>query len=104
MGKNRFSVVSHYTNDLIYERMMPGITEEFDKRNPKNSKGNRKVKNQQLLNDEIGDKLFSQQMFTVLALQRACLNKIGNKWDEFMRLMDDILPKKGTTKPMFPNS
>lgn len=104
MSKNRYSVVSHYTNDIIYERMVPGITEEFDKRNPKNAKGNRKVNNQQLLNDDIGDKLFSQQMFTVLALQRACLGKPGNKWQAFMQLMNEVLPKKGTTILLpFPN-
>lgn len=104
MSKNRYSVVSHYTNDL-YERMMPGITEEFDRRNPKNSKGQRKVKNQQLLNDEVGDKLFSQHMHTVMLLQRACLNKGGNKWAAFMRLMNEVLPRRGQSMPLpFPKN
>lgn len=103
IGKNRYSVCAHYTNDLVYERMMPGLVDEFNKRNPKNAKGVRKVKNQQLLNDEVGDKLFSQQMFTILALQRACLGKAGDKWMHFINMMNDVLPKKGTTKPLFPN-
>ena len=93
MSKNRYSIVGNYTNDLIYERMLPGLPAEFDRRNPKNEKGYRAGKNQQLL-DETGDKLFSQQMFTVIALQRACLNKTGDKWAKFMRMMDDVLPKK----------
>lgn len=100
MGKNRYSVVSHYTNDLIYERMLPGLTQEFDLRNPKNAKGNRKRKNHLLLNDDAGDKLFSQQMFTVLALQRACLTKTGDKWAQFMALMDDVLPRRQSTIPL----
>jgi hypothetical protein len=104
MAKNRYSVVAHYTNDLMYERMLPGLKNEFDLRNPKNAKGNRRQKNHSLLNDDAGDKLFSQQMFTVLALQRACLNKDGNKWAHFISLMDDILPRRESTMPLpFPN-
>lgn len=100
MQKNRYSVVAHYTNDLIYERMVPGLKEEFDRRNPKDARGYRKIKNQQLLNDDLGDKLFSQQMFTVIALQRACINKTGNKWAQFKKMMDDVLPKRGSTIPL----
>jgi P63C domain len=103
MSKNRFSVVGKYTNDLLYGRIIPGLTEEFEKRNPKNIKGVRKHKHHQMLNDDAGDKLFSAQMFTILALQRACLNKAGNKWNHFISMMDDILPKKGGTIPMFPH-
>lgn len=103
MGKNRFSVVGKYTNDLVYSRIVPGLQEELDKRNPKNPNGYREHKHHQWLNDEVGDKLFSAQMFTILALQRACLNKVGNKWGHFMSMMDDILPRKNSTIPLFPN-
>ena len=96
MSKNRYSVVAYYTNDLIYERMVPGLKEEFDRRNPKNEKGRRQHKSHQWL-DEPGDKLFAQQMFTVLSIQRACLKKAKNKWEAFMKMMNEILPKKGKT-------
>jgi len=96
MAKNRYSVVAKYTNDLIYERLAPGLREEFDKRNPKNENGRRKHKNHQWF-DSPGDQMFSQLMFTVLALQRACINKNGNRWRTFLSMMDDILPKKGTS-------
>ncbi|WP_051901499.1 P63C domain-containing protein [Methylotenera sp. L2L1] len=103
MTKNRYSVVGTYTNDLVWERLIPGLKEELNARNPKNEKGYRTHKHHQWLNDEVGDKLFSAQMFTILALQRACLNKTGNKWNHFISMMDDILPKKGATIPLFPN-
>jgi hypothetical protein len=103
MAKNRFSVVGKYTNDLVWERLVPGLKDELNSRNPKNEKGYRSHKHHQWLNDEVGDKLFSAQMFTILALQRACLNKTGNKWNHFMSMMDDILPRKGTTIPLFPH-
>lgn len=96
MAKNRYSVVARYTNDLIYERLAPGLKEEFDRRNPRDEKGRRKHKNHQWF-DTPGDQMFAQLMFTVLALQRACLKKHGNRWRSFLFMMDDILPKKGTT-------
>lgn len=94
MTKNRYSVVAHYTNDLVYERLVPGLKAEFERRNPKNAKGQRSHKHHQWL-DEAGEKLFAQQMFTVMAIQRSCLNEAGNKWKKFIKKMDDILPKKG---------
>jgi hypothetical protein len=102
MGKNRYSIVGKYTNNLLYGRILPGLTEELELRNPKNSKGFRKGKHHQLLNDDAGEKIFSAQMFAVLALQRACLNKTGDKWQHFLNMMDEILPKKKDVMPLFP--
>lgn len=96
MAKNRYSVVAKYTNDLIYERLAPGLREEFERRNPKDAKGRRKHRNHQWF-DEPGDQMFSQLMFTVLAVQRACLQKSGDKWGAFLRMINELLPKKGTT-------
>lgn len=101
MGKNRYSVVGKYTNDLVYGRIVPGLHDELEKRNPKNASGQREHKHHQWLNDEAGEKLFSAQMFTILALQRACLNKRGNQWNHFMSMMDDVLPRKNSTMPLF---
>lgn len=100
MGKNRFSVVAHYTNDLIYERIAPGLSDELSARNPKNASGYRAAKNHQLLNVEAGEKLFAQQMFAVLMIQRACLSRAGDKWAHFIHEMDTFLPKKGQTYPL----
>jgi hypothetical protein len=99
MTKNRYSVVGKYTNDLIYERLAPGLKEEFEKRNPKDAKGRRKTKHHQWF-DEAGEKLYAQQMFTVLTIQRACLKKSGDKWAQFKRMMDELLPKKGDSLPL----
>lgn len=99
MSKNRYSVVGKYTNDLIYERLAPGLKEEFEKKNPKGANGKRKAKHHQWF-DEAGEKLYSQQMFTVLTIQRAALKKNGNKWAHFMSMMDELLPKKGGTLPL----
>jgi hypothetical protein len=36
MQKNRFSVVAHYTRDLVYERLGPGVLRELERKTPKN--------------------------------------------------------------------
>lgn len=100
MGKNRYSVVAHYTNDLIYERIAPGLKEELAARNPKNANGNRGAKHFQWLNDAAGEKLFSQQMFAVLMIQRACLNQSGDRWKHFLAEMNKFLPKKASNVPL----
>ena len=41
MGKNRYSVVGHYTRDLVFERLGPGVLEELEKLTPRDESGNR---------------------------------------------------------------
>jgi hypothetical protein len=40
MSKNRYSIVAHYTIDLVYARLGPGILDELIKKSPKNENGN----------------------------------------------------------------
>ena len=39
MSRNRYSVVGHYTNNLVFERLAPGLLTELQSRSPKNEKG-----------------------------------------------------------------
>lgn len=99
MTRNRYGVVAHYTNDLIYERLAPGLLEELERRNPLIGPGYRKTKHHQWFDDD-GEKLFSRQMLTIIALQRACLNKGGDKSIQFVSMVNEVLPKKGMTMPL----
>ena len=42
MKVNRPQVVAHYTKDIVYQRLAPGILMELEERNPKDEKGNRR--------------------------------------------------------------
>jgi hypothetical protein len=44
MKVNRPQIVAHYTKDLVYARLAPGILAELEKRNPKDERGYRKAK------------------------------------------------------------
>jgi hypothetical protein len=41
-------------NDLVYERLAPGVREELNRKNPANEKGRRRQKHHQWLTEEIG--------------------------------------------------
>lgn len=96
MRKNRFSVVAHYTRDLVYERLGPGVLEELEKKTPKNDKGYRPNKFHQWLTEDIGDPMFAQHLYSLLMFQRLALAN-GYGWNRFLQMVDQVLPKRGST-------
>jgi hypothetical protein len=92
MKINRPSIVGHYTNDLVYERLAPNILEELEKRNPKDEKGNRPAKHHQWLTEDIGHPALAQHLYAVIGFMRASTN-----WDQFHRMVQRAFPKKNTT-------
>lgn len=96
MKKNRFSVVAHYTRDLVYERLATGVLEELEARSPKNSKGERTNKLHQWLTDEVGHPMLSQHLHSLIMFQRLALSS-GYGWQRYVKMVDQVLPKKGRT-------
>jgi hypothetical protein len=88
----RPGIVGTYTNDLVYERLAPGILQELETRNPKDDHGNRRGRHHQLLTDDIGHPALAQHLHAVTSFMRA-----SSKWDQFYRMMNRAFPKKGTT-------
>lgn len=81
-----------YTNDIVYDRLAPGIVQELEVRNPKNAKGHRKGKHHQLLTDDVGHPALAQHVHALVALMRASSN-----WEQFMLLLNMAFPKKNDT-------
>jgi hypothetical protein len=96
MGKNRFSVVAHYTNDLVYERIAPGLIDELRSKSPKTEKGTRKNKLHQWLTEEIGDPMLAQHLHSLVMFQRLAISN-GYGWNRFVKMVDQVLPKRGAT-------
>lgn len=92
--KNRYSVVGTYINDIIYERLAPGVLEKLQELNPKDEKGNRKDKHFQWLKENTGYALLIQHIQTILTLQRLAIAQ-GHGWKRFMASVDMVAPKKG---------
>ena len=92
MKINRPSIVAHYTKDLVYERLAPGILSELEQRNPKDERGRRKHKHHQWLSDDVGHPALAQHLYALTSLMRA-----GKSWTDFYQLVQRAFPKKGET-------
>lgn len=96
MSKNRYSVVAHYTRDLVYERMAPGLLKELETKTPKDEQGHRENRMHQWLSSDVGDPMLATHIQSVITLQRLSVaNNWG--WQRFMKMVDQVLPKKGQT-------
>lgn len=91
----RPGVVGKYTNNIVYERLAPGIVEELERRNPKDDKGNRRGKHHQLLTEDVGHPALAQHLYAVIGLMRA-----SSDWDAFLRILDRAYPRKNDTFPL----
>lgn len=96
MKVSRPGVVAHYTRDIVYQRLAPGILKELETKNPINEEtGRRKVKHHQYLTSDIGHPALQQHIHAVIGLMRA-----ANTWDQFHRMLERAFPKLGETIPM----
>ena len=91
MSVNRPQVVGHYTNDIVWDRLAPGIKKELKKQNPKSSSGKRQAKHHQWLTDDIGHPSLQQHLVGVMAIMRGALN-----WTGFQRSLQRAYPKVNT--------
>ncbi len=95
MKVNRPSIVGRYTNNLVYERLAPGVLEELTKRNPADKRGVRKTKHHQWLTEDIGHPTLQKHLAMVVALMRVAPN-----WNKFIRSVERALPKMSETIPL----
>lgn len=96
MSKNRFTVVAHYTRNLVYERIAPGLLKELEAKSPKDKKGRRKNKLFQWLTEDIGHPMLAQHLHSLIMFQRLALSN-GFGWNRFLHMVDRVLPKRGNT-------
>lgn len=99
MGKNRFSVVAHYTRDLVYERLAPGLLKELETKSPKNESGHRPSKLHQWLTEDVGDPMLAQHLHSLIMFQRLAIAN-GHGWQRFLHTIDQVMPKRGETLEM----
>ena len=93
-------VVGHLTNDVIYQRLAPGVLAELKRLNPKDEKTKRrKHKLFQRLTEDVGHDRLREHLASVTTLMRASAT-----WGGFYRLLERALPKYKQTLPLpFPD-
>src|SRR5215211_908273 len=80
--------IGRLTNDIVYERLAPGVLEELKRKNPKDDKGRRKHKHFQYLTEDIGNPRLREHLWAVIGLMRASSN-----WRNFYSLLNRAFPK-----------
>jgi hypothetical protein len=96
MGKNRYSVVGHYTRDLVFDRLGPGILKELETLTPKDERGYRTNPMHSWLSEDIGVPMLSQHMHTLVNFQKLAIKR-GYGWNRFVKMVDEVMPKHGNT-------
>lgn len=92
MKVNRPQVVAHYTKDIVYARLAPGVLKELEERNPPDEKGRRKAKHHQWLTEDIGHPRLAEHLYGVIGLMRAVPDR---DWNSFKKMLDRAYPKRG---------
>ncbi|SDI80608.1 P63C domain-containing protein [Paraburkholderia phenazinium] len=86
----RPGVVGHYINDLIYDRLGPGVLDELQRRNPVDANGRRKAKHFQWLTEDIGNPALAQHMYATIGFMRS-----HDDWEAFKTHFSRAFPKRG---------
>lgn len=89
MSVNKPQLIGKYTNDLVYNRLAPGILEELKQKNPKDSLNRRKVCHHQFLTDDIGHPKLEKHIHGILMLMG-----VSENWEDFMKKVNLVIPKK----------
>lgn len=97
----RPGVMAHYTNDIVYLRLAPGVLSELQQRNPLDEHGRRKHKHFQHLTGDYGHPKLKEHLGDVVVLMKA-----SNSWPEFRRLLERVKPRVNAPGelPLAPNS
>ncbi len=78
----------HLTNDLVYDRLAPGVLAELRKKNPTVSPGRRKHKHFQWLTEGVGDPRLREHLWKVIGIMQ-----VFDDWDGFYAALNRVLPK-----------
>ena len=92
-GSSRPQIVAHYTKDIVYARLAPGIIQELEKKNPSEN-GRRRSKHHQWLTEDVGHPALAQHLHAVITLMRVC---DAGGWDMFMQMLERAHPKRSDT-------
>lgn len=92
----RPGVIGHYTNDIVYDRIAPGVLSKLKDLNPKTEKGYRKDKNHQFFTTDHGLPELKLHIDKVMFLMDAA----GANWSLFKSLLKNAAPKMGDSMPL----
>lgn len=84
----RPSLVGRLTNNMVYERLAPGVLDELKQQTPRNKRGQHVQHLHRRLTEDVGHPRLQEHLSAVIALM-----KISKNWDDFKRHLERALPK-----------
>jgi len=87
--------VGHWTNDVVYSRLAPGVLNKLKEINPRTEKGYRKRRHHQYMIRDYGHPALKEHLANVIFLMRGCRD-----WQDFKRRLEAAAPKHGDTIPL----
>ena len=94
--KKRPHVVGWITNDIVYQRLAPGVLTRLKELTPRDEKGRHTEHFHRRLTSDHGHPALKEHLHAVVTLMKASSN-----WNQFMRLLDKSLPKLNAPEPLF---
>ncbi len=88
--KKRPPYFGKLTNELVYQRLAPGVLAELQRKNPVQDSGHRKHRHFQWLSPDIGNPKLREHLAKVTALMT-----ISPDYETFIRHLDRVAPKIG---------
>lgn len=88
----RPSVIGKWTNDIVYDRLAPGVRDELHKLAERDDKGRLKHKLFRRLTEGIGHPKLREHLSAVVALMKA-----AKTWEDFKYMLKRALPAYGDT-------
>jgi len=85
----------YLTNDIIYDRLAPGVKAELKKSAPKNASGRSITHLHRQLTPDLGHPKLREHMASVITIM-----KLSDNYDEFHQRLDRLHPKFGDTLPL----
>ncbi len=99
LNVRRPGYVGKLTNQLVYEKLPPGVLDELRRKNPTDETGRRKRKHHQFLTEDIGNPHLGKHLAVVTTLMRISPNK-----RTFERHFERAFPPPAQQLSLFPDS
>ena len=91
-GVKRPGFVGHWTNDIVYSRLAPGVLHELKNKNPRLPSGNRGRTHHQFFTRDFGHPALKEHLSNVIFLMKTCTSDA-----EFKIRLNKVAPKHGDT-------
>jgi hypothetical protein len=88
----RPGIIGKITNNIVYDRLQPGILKRLKELNPKGDSGNRKRRHHQYFTGDVGSPELREHLSNVIILMR-----VSKNWSQFIDMLDTAKPRLGDT-------